>query len=108
MVSYALVDAFTRVPREEAVERLKHAIAVADGVISDFAFFGREAMRLTVELDASGLSELRRELEGADVELLPRSAAELDSAKAMTPGRPLLALLHVMFLPQNSAVAAHP
>jgi hypothetical protein len=99
MVSYAFVDGFTRAPREAALARLKHAIAAADGVISDFAFFGREAVRLTVELDVAGLRALRRELDAAGVELFPKSAAELDAAKTMRSCRPLVAMLHIALAP---------
>jgi hypothetical protein len=98
MVSYAFVDGFTREPREEAIARLKHAIAAVSGVISDFAFYGREAIRLTVEVDAAGLGQLRRELDTSGVEVFPRSAAALDGALTMSPKRPLLAMLHIALL----------
>lgn len=99
MISYAFVDGFTRIARDEAIERLKHAIANADGIIVDFAFFGREAIRFTVEVDAGALATLRRELEAGQVELFPRCAAELDGAKSMNVTHPILAMLHVTFMP---------
>jgi hypothetical protein len=109
MISYAFVDAFTRVPRDEAIERLKRAIAAADGVIVDFAFFGAEALRLTVELDAGALAVLRSELESAEVELFQRCIAELEAAKKMSAERPVVAMLHVAFAPaEEDAPAAHP
>lgn len=100
MISYALVDAFTRVSRDDAIGRLKRAIARADGVIVDFAFFGSRALRLTVELGAGALAMLTRELEGAEIELFARSAAELDDAKGMDASRPIVAMLHVAFVPE--------
>lgn len=109
MLSYAFVDAFTRVPREEAIERLKRAIAAADGVIVDFAFYGSEALRLTVELDAGALAVLRRELESAEVELFQRCVSELEAAKKLSAERPVVAMLHVMFAPAEEHVrSAHP
>lgn len=98
MISYALVDAFTRVPRDEAIERLKRALARVDGVIVDFAFFGARAIRLTVETDAGALARLRAELEESDIELFPRCAAELDRAVTMHASRPIVAMLHVAFV----------
>ena len=106
MISYAFVDGFTRVPREEAIERLKRAIAVADGVIVDFAFFGWQAIRLTVELDAASLAVLRRELAGAEVELFSRCLLDLDDAKTMDPSHPIVAMLHVAFVPAEVDVNA--
>jgi hypothetical protein len=98
VISYVFVDGFTRVAREEAIVRLKHAIAVARGVIVDFAFFDRAAIRLTVELDAEELAVLREELASGEIELFSRCGAELDAAKAMNRTRPIVAMLHVAFL----------
>lgn len=108
MISYAFVDAFTRVARDEAIERLKQAIAAADGVIADFAFFGRQAIRLTVELDAGSLTVLRRELGAADIELFSKCIAELDEAKTMDTRRPIVAMLHVTFVPAEAELALSP
>jgi hypothetical protein len=110
VISYAFVDGFTRVARDEAIERLKRAIADADGVIVDFAFFGSEAIRLTVELDAASLLALRRGLMDAEIELFSRCVADLDAAKRMEPSHPIVAMMHVSFLPAESeiAVSAHP
>lgn len=106
VISYAFVDGFTRVPREEAIERLKRAIAAADGVIVDFAFFGWQAIRLTVELDAASLAVLRRKLADAEVELFTRCLADLDDAKTMDPSHRIVAMLHVAFVPAEVDVNA--
>ena len=47
MLSYILLDAFTRRDRDDAMARLKSAIVEADGVIVDFEFY-RSAIRLSV------------------------------------------------------------
>jgi len=111
VISYAFVDGFTRVRRDEAVERLKRAIAHADGVIVDFAFFGGQAIRLTVELDAASLAVLRRALEDSEVELFSRCLADLEAATKMAPSHPILAMLHVAFVHAEmdvNAGTAHP
>ncbi|MBX3262490.1 MAG: hypothetical protein KIS78_30370 [Labilithrix sp.] len=109
VISYAFVDGFTRVARDEAIERLKRAIAEADGVIVDFAFFGAQAIRLTVELDAASLAVLRRAFAEAEIELFSRCVADLDAAKGMDAGHPIVAMLHVAFVPEDAdvAVSAH-
>jgi hypothetical protein len=98
VISYTFVDGFTRVARVEAIERLKRSIARADGVILDFAFFGGEAIRLTVEMDAAALVAFREALSESEIELFPRSAADLDAAQRMEPTHPIFALLHVSFV----------
>lgn len=111
MISYTFVDGFTRVPRDEAIERLKGAIARADGVILDFAFFGSEAIRLTVEMDAASLAVFREALAEGEVELFSRCIADLDAAKKMAPSHPINALLHIAFVSGDEAEighAAHP
>jgi hypothetical protein len=105
VISYAFVDGFTRVDRDESIERLKRAIADADGVIVDFAFY-YEAIRLTVELDAAALVKLRRSLADAEVELFDGCAADLDAAKQMVPAHPVVAMLHVSFLSAETETAA--
>ncbi len=105
MLSYGFVDGFTRIHRDEAIERLKQSIAFADGVIVDFAFFARDAIRLTVELDAGALAVLRRELEAAEVELFPACIADLEAARTMNAQRPILAMLHVSFVTAETEVA---
>lgn len=99
VISYAFVDGFTAIPRVEALERLKRAIAVADGVIADFAFFGApaHAIRLTVELDAAGVATLQRALAGSEIELFARCSRELEEARTMNHHRPILAMLHILF-----------
>jgi hypothetical protein len=98
MLSYALVDGFTWTPRHEAIEGLKRAIAEADGVITDFAFFSDRAIRLTVELDTRALAVLRQALERVHVQLFERSRAELSAARGEGAAAHLvLAMLHVTF-----------
>jgi hypothetical protein len=109
MISYAFIDGFTRSPRNVAIERIKHAVALADGVIVDFAFFGAEALRLTIELDAGQLETLREELEAhGDLELFSRCRAELQEARTMTRSHPIVAMLHLTTLAPllESVVAA--
>jgi alkylation response protein AidB-like acyl-CoA dehydrogenase len=108
MISYAFIDAFTPVARDEAIERVKRAIAAADGVISDFAFFGHQAIRLTVELDAGSLAVLRRELDAAEVELFAKCVADLEDAKKMNARRPIVAMLHVTFVPAEAPLELRP
>lgn len=98
MISYTFIDAFTRAPREEAIERLKRAIARADGVILDFAFFGSEAIRMTVEMDAAALATFREALDEGEIELFARCATDLEAARKMDPAHPIFALLHVSFV----------
>ena len=104
VISYLFVDGFTRVARDEAIERLKRAIADADGVIIDFAFFGSTAIRLTVELDAASLALLRSALEDAEIELFARCIADLDAAKRMDASHPIVAMLHVAFVAAESEI----
>jgi hypothetical protein len=110
VISYTFVDGFTRVERDEAIERLKRAIAQVDGVIVDFAFFERNAIRLTVELDACALLELQQALVEAEVELFARCQSDLDAAKRMDPSHPIVAMLHVSFVSAEAEVGAsmHP
>ena len=98
MLSYAFVDAFTRVERHEAVARLEAAIAGAQGIIVDFAFFSNEAVRITVEMAAGAVPRLRDALEAHDVHLFDRCAANLDRCAARPSStKPVLAMLHVAF-----------
>ena len=98
MLSYALVDAFTRVERHEAIARVKDAIAAAEGVVVDFAFFSNEAIRMTVEIAAGAVPRLRSALEAGDVHLFDRCAANLDrNAARPSSTKPVLAMLHVAF-----------
>ena len=98
MLSYAFVDAFTRVERKEAIRRLLGAVASTEGVIVDFALFGAEAMRLTVEIAAGAIPRLRAALEANDVHLFEQCAHDLDRGAAQpTTRRPVLAMLHVAF-----------
>jgi len=102
MISYTFVDGFTRSPRPHAIERMKQAIASADGVIVDFAYFGGEAIRLTVELDAGALATLATELETHDIELFTSCRTELTKAgSTMTSSHPIVAMLHITFLPRE-------
>ena len=98
MLSYAFVDAFTRVEREEAIARLRGAVASAEGVIIDFALFGAAAMRLTVEIAAGAVPRLRAALEAEGVHLFERCAAALDRGAAQPEAkRPVLAMIHIAF-----------
>jgi len=98
MLSYAFVDAFTRVERQEAIARLRGAVAAAEGVIVDFALFGAEAMRLTVEIAAGAVPRLAAALEASDVHLFDQCAADLDRGAAQPSSRrPVLAMIHVAF-----------
>ena len=98
MLSYAFVDAFTRLDRHDAVARLTAAIAHAEGVIVDFGFFSNRAMRITVEIAAGAVPRLRDALEAGDVHLFDRCAANLDRHAARpTSTNPVLAMLHVAF-----------
>lgn len=107
MLSYAFVDAFTRVERHEAIARLKSAIADADGVIVDFAFFSHRAVRLSVELEADAVPRLRAALESGGVHLFEKCAAELDRARPTEPTtKPVIALLHVAFVSDEADQAA--
>ena len=97
MLSYAFVDAFTQVERHEAIARLKSAIADANGVIVDFAFF-HTAIRLSVEMEAGAVHRLRESLEAGEVHLFDKCAADLDrSAVPETATTLVLAMLHVAF-----------
>jgi hypothetical protein len=98
MLSYAFVDGFTRVPRHEAIARLKTAIAEADGVIVDFAFFSNKAIRLSVELDAGALSKLQEALGDAEVHIFEKCAKELAKADKRSSSAPIIAMLHVAFV----------
>ena len=99
VISYAFVDGFTRVACPDAIERLKQAVADAGGVIIDFALFGRDAMRLTTEVDAGAIGALQRDLQQAEVELFPRCLVELEDAKSMSATHRILAMVHVAFVP---------
>lgn len=98
MLSYAFVDAFTRVDRQEAMSRLERAVAHAEGVVVDFGFFTNEAVRLTIEIAAGAVPRLRAALEACDVHLFETCARDLDrSAAQPTSKKPVLAMLHVTF-----------
>ena len=88
MLSYAFVDAFTRRDRQDAVARVKHAIAEAGGVIVDFAFF-RTAVRLSVELEAGAIARLCEALEAGELHLFERPAAPASATNLV------VAMLHV-------------
>ena len=97
MLSYTFVDAFTRSPRHEAIDRLKRAIAEADGVIVDFAFYN-EAIRLSVELEAGALPRLCDALEAFEVHLFDKCAADLGRETVPeTASNLVVAMLHVAF-----------
>ncbi len=81
MLSYAFVDAFTRVERPVAIARMKNAIADAERVIVDF--------------------------EAGDVHLFDRCAIALDRNAARPSSRkPVLAMLHVAFTSDELLSAA--
>lgn len=99
MPSYVFVDAFTGVERHEAIQRLKAAIADAEGVIVDFAFFSNEAIRLTVELDGDRLPSLRAALAGGDIHLFDRCESTLDAVeRSLSPTKPVLVMVHCAFV----------
>ena len=98
MLSYAFVDAFTRLDPHRALACLTEAIAHANGVIVDFAFFSDRAIRISVELAAGAVPRLRDALEAGDVHLFDRCADSLDRQAARpTSTKPVLAMLHVAF-----------
>ena len=97
MLSYALVDGFTQASRQEAMSGLKTAIADADGVIVDFAFY-KGAIRLSVDLEAGAIGRLRDALERCGVQVFERCAKALDRAAAPnSTTSPVIAMLHVAF-----------
>ncbi|MBX3192039.1 MAG: hypothetical protein KF819_33925 [Labilithrix sp.] len=106
MLSYAFVDGFTRVRRDEAIQRLKGAIAEADGVIVDFAFFSNEAIRLSVEIEAVALAKLEEALTEGGVHVFERCAAELKKSRDAS-SRPIIAMLHIAFVRDEADLAAH-
>lgn len=107
MLGYTLVDAFSTATRVEAIDRLKAAVAEADGVIVDFAFFEDGAIRLSVELAAGALATLASALEAAGVHLFEASVAELGKARGVVPPtKPITAMLHVALVDQALAVSA--
>lgn len=109
MLSYTFVDAFTQVERHDAIARLKSAIAGANGVIVDFAFFSNRAIRLTVELEAGALPRLRAALEAGEVHLFEKCAADLArTAACPESATPVLAMLHVTFANEAELLAAAP
>ena len=114
MLSYAFIDGFTEAPRHDAIARLKSAIAEADGVIVDFAFFSTRALRLSVELELAALPRFRAALESASLVLFDRCAEELtkiEKSLAQSPStKPIVVLLHVAFAKEapESVDVAHP
>lgn len=96
MSTHVFLDAFTHVPRSEAIERLKSAVSEAEGAILDFAFFSNKAIRLNIELEDDGLARLARALESAEVHLFEKSKREVESTPR--PKKPMLAFLNVTFV----------
>ncbi len=88
MLSYILLDAFTRRDRDDAMARLKSAIVEADGVIVDFEFY-RSAIRLSVELEAGAVGRLCSALEAGGLHLLERQTAPASATNLV------VAMLHV-------------
>lgn len=88
MLSYTFVDAFTRRDRRDAIARVKSAIAAADGVIVDFAFY-RSAIRLSVELEAGAVARLCGALEAGDLHLFEQPAPSASATSLV------VAMLHV-------------
>ena len=80
MLSYILLDAFTRRDRDDAMARLKSAIVEADGVIVDFEFY-RSAIRLSVELEAGAVGRLCSALEAGGLDVLYDDKDERPGAK---------------------------
>ncbi len=113
MLTYVFIDGFTEAPRHEAIARLKSAIADADGVIVDFAFFSTRALRLSIELELKALPRFRAALEEASLVLFDRCAAELAKIeKALADGaspKAVTVLLHVAFAHEAASEATvHP
>ncbi len=99
MPSYVFVDAFTAVERHAAIQRLKEAIAEAEGVILDFAFFSNKAIRLTVELEGDQVPRLRRALAAADIHLFDRCEATLAAAeRSLSSTKSVVVLVHCAFV----------
>ena len=88
MLSYSLLDAFTRRDRDDAKARLKSAVVEADGVIVDFAFY-RSAIRLSVELEAGAVGRLCSALEAGGLHLFERQTAPASATNLV------VAMLHV-------------
>jgi hypothetical protein len=99
MLSYTLVDAFTRRDRHEAMARLKRAIVEADGVIVDFAFY-RSAIRLSVELEAGAVARLCAALEASDLHLFERHLAPPSATNLV------VAMVHVTLANETEEDAA--
>lgn len=93
MLGHVFVDAFTKSAKSDAISHLKSAIAQADGVITDFAFYGG-AVRLSVELEAGAITRLRDALGEHGVELFDRCAKTLERSASVSP---VVAMLHVAF-----------
>ena len=108
MLGYALVDGFTDAERPQALARLTHAVAVAEGFIVDFAFYANRAIRLTVELELGALPRLRDALEAHDVHLFEKSAADIAKLGDVSARhRPLLAMLHVTLVHDEPELSAN-
>jgi hypothetical protein len=91
VLSYTLVDGFTRFRGHAALAVLAAAVAVAGGFVIDFDVFGQGA-RVDAELEAGALGALCVALEAAGVHLY--DTAELRKARGR---RRVVALLHVAF-----------
>jgi hypothetical protein len=89
-----LVDGFTCFRGHAALEALAAAVAVAGGLVIDFALFSDRAVRVDAEIEAGALGALCSALEAAGVHLLPGCTAELVKARGR---RRVVALLHVAF-----------
>lgn len=100
MLSYTFVDAFTRQDRHEAMVRVKSAIAEADGVIVDFAFY-RTAIRFSIELEARAVTRLCAALEASDLELFERQPAPASATNLV------LAMLHITLSNETELAERH-
>ncbi len=105
MLGYALVDGFSEAASSEVLLRLKHAALAVGGTIVDFAFYAHEAVRLSIELPAGALPELRDALEAEDVHLFDQTLAAIETMDLAHPQKPLLAMVHVALLGAEPHVA---
>lgn len=91
-----MVDAFMRGTCAGALERLKCAIAKADGIITEVVTDATRAVQVNVELEAGSIARLAEALEAEDVHLLDACVPELAKARLVVPStKPLTALVHV-------------
>jgi hypothetical protein len=94
VLSYALLDGFTRARGRSALVAIAAAVAMAGGVVVDFGVYDGEAVRMSAELEADALAALGDALEREGVHLFESSRVSLEGARGK---RPVVALLHIAF-----------